>query len=110
MALATAPFGPAYWEKILRFGVLELKAIDVIYRAATDGLVIVWHGYFFSDTWGQLLTDSATPPTAIRGRVQWNAALAKATMTVPVRRGDYWIWQRMAGAELPSVGWMPLTY
>jgi len=82
------------------FGIWASKSDDVVYEAATDGLVIAIVGI------GQLgvgYTDSSNPPTTERCRV-FGSSGYRDTLTMPVKKGDFW---EVTGT-FASVYWLPL--
>ena len=78
---------------------------DLIYLAESDGFVVA-HA---EDTQARLvgLTDGSNPPTTIRARVGDNTAISsQASITMPVRKGDYWkITYSPTGP--PTIFWLP---
>jgi hypothetical protein len=77
------------------FGAPVAKSIGTIYQAATDGILVAsveepTSGYGCTM---QVLSDSATPPTTVRGTViaEYDGGYMKyATITVPILKTDYY--------------------
>lgn len=90
------------------------KTIDTVYQALSDGLVICyvdavsgpWDGYI------KVYTDASNPPTTLRGSVKANDVYVGAnSVTVPVKKGDYWKAAKVDGVGGTFFGalyWVPL--
>ena len=71
-------------------------------QATTDGFVItIAYG-------GDIIffTDSANPPTLEKGRIITNTD--RGTICCPVKKGDYWLLIKSAGATIESCSWISL--
>jgi len=51
-------------------------------------------------------SDSSNPPTTIRGREGGNPSTLYATVTMPVKSGDYW---KVVASHFVSCYWIPLS-
>lgn len=94
------PLGP-----MPTLGTWELKSVNTVYLAATDGFVVA---YAWGPEGAVLLlrgyTDGSNPPTTVRTQV-WDEHLTlsmSVSMTMPVRKGDYW--------KVESGGWNDEVY
>lgn len=81
------------------FGAWASKTNDTSYLAASDGFVCALGG-LGEDVTGY--TDSSDPPTTVR-IWGWANAGAKDSVTMPVRKSDYW---KITGAS--TVYWLPI--
>lgn len=100
---ATAP----EWGSL--FGAWETKSIDTVYQAATDGIALADctnAGAANAKVYG--ITDSSNPPLTSRSVNAANYAGGQnASVTFPVRKGDYW--KVTADNEGScSVFWLPI--
>lgn len=88
-------------------GAWEIKAVNTVYQAATDGFVVAWVDGHYS-TWFWLKTDGANPPTVVRNYQSTNSDGEEMSVTSPVRKGDYWS-VGLSGSNFgSSVYWIPL--
>ena len=77
------------------------KVKDTIYQAATDGLVI---GVSLSDSTGLYgYTDAATPPTVLR-----SSCPGLGSITMAVKKGDYWKIVLWGAGVSYSLYWLPI--
>ena len=84
------------------FGAWETdKVKDTIYQAATDGLVI---GVSLNDSTGLYgYTDAATPPTVLR-----SSCPGLGSITMAVKKGDYWKVVLWGSGVSYSLYWLPI--
>jgi len=127
---ATSPDGATYFKKIATFyndddsdityddivnyqleeksfGDWETKSANTTYQATTDGFVVAVRSANGSSSFN-VLTDSATPPTEVRGShgdSGDDADDSKGSSSSPVRAGDYYKVTYSGGA--PTVYWVP---
>lgn len=95
------------------FGAWDTMIFGSTYQAGTDGFVVArcmesTSGYGVAQLSGY--TDSSTPPTTIRAQ-DFDAATDDAigaSITMPVRKGDYWKVNRSGGSTGYSIYWIPL--
>lgn len=88
---------------------------DLVYLAATDGLVVVGGARNTGVAWTMwMLTDSSNPPTTVRHYMQSiiNDGSAHHGMMCPVKKGHYW---KLTGTSLTAGGgangaifWLPI--
>lgn len=90
------------------------KSVDTVYQAASDGLVVATIDTSAGGgTFGYLtgLSDAANPPTTLRGGANADSSsLAYGTLTMPVRKGDFYEIVSHSGAGSPTytIFWVPL--
>lgn len=84
------------------FGAWANRSNNTVYQAATDGIAVA----YTSDGSNLIgLTDSSTPPTTSRQNTKGDPATGDASITLPVRKNDYW---KVTGAA-NFVYWLPIT-
>ena len=97
------------WNDINNDGSPDTVSFDTVYKAQTDGIVIA---YISTDTTNPSLTgytDSSSNPTTIVAQI--SAAPSSATMSFPVRKGDYWkVAYTVADGVTKKLSWMPITH
>jgi len=87
------------------FGAWEDKNAGVVYQAPSDGFVIaIAQG---ANVLIEGLTDSNNPPTTRR---VWENAVNQApeSVTMPVKKGNYWRINFSAATTYSRVSWLPL--
>lgn len=90
----------------------NVKAIDTVYQAASDGLVLITMDSLTTGdgiAYGFLYSDAANPPTTQRARVNINPNDWRSFMA-PVRKGDFYklTTSVLAGTVNFTVAWIPL--
>ncbi len=94
--------GSSNWANLTFLGAWVNKSASYgAQQAATDGFVIVTT---VNSASGYLRTDSANPPTTLRGTLDAIASI-NSCMT-PVKKGDYWMFTLNDGTI--AVWWIPL--
>jgi len=83
------------------FGSWAARANNTVYQAATDGFIIAITPNGATQVFGY--TDGSNPPTTVRAVNYTNGAAPICSITMPVRKGDYW---KVTGAS--TVYWMPV--
>jgi hypothetical protein len=83
------------------FGAWASRVNNTVYLAATDGFVIAITPNGATQVFGY--TDGSNPPTTIRAVNYTNGAAPICSITMPVRKGDYW---KVTGAT--TVYWIAL--
>lgn len=79
------------------FGAWASKSINTVYQSDTDGAVTVT--FNSGSNWSlDGYTDGSNPPTTRRGHVE-QAGTTAASVTFPVRKGDYY---KISSAQTPS--------
>ena len=85
----------------MSFGAWETKAANVVYQAATDGIVVSY-GQYGNDC---AYTDSSNPPvTGIACDYALSGWGGRVQLTFPVKKGNYW----KAPSMMTDVKWLPL--
>ncbi len=92
----------------------EARVLNTVYQAATDGIVVAHLRDDESDSDACSIlgyTDSSNPPTTLRARDEGDrlADVDWASITFPVKKGDYWKVARDDSADTPKVYWIPLN-
>ena len=73
------------------FGAWATKNVTTIYRAATDGFVLVQvHENFSSSDYCQILTDSGANPSTVRMKFASTYLSNTVSLICPVRKSDYY--------------------
>jgi len=95
-------------DGVIGFGAYELRSVDTIYQASTDGFVVMYVSYGVNNAQARCLVDSTSPPTTRRtGTGVYGSGGDDDGFTCPVRKGDYWMAQ---GLSITSavVWWVPM--
>lgn len=79
-------------------------------QAATDGFVLVTiHNNTPTGARCQAYTDANANPTTLRGQIYGNDTINDgATITMPVRKGDYWKVILTGSPTIDALYWIPL--
>lgn len=79
-------------------------------QAATDGFVLVTiHNNTPTGARAQAYTDANANPTTLRGQIYGNDTINDgATITMPVRKGDYWKVVLTGSPTIDALYWIPL--
>ena len=86
------------------FGSWVSKSNNTVYQATTDGFVIAW-SRSGADRQVEGLSDGSNSPATTRIKMKNSGGgSGRATITMPVKKGDYW---KVLGAD-DSVFWIPL--
>ena len=108
IALLIMPVSCIKKTENLVLGTWESKVKNTVYQAPTDGFLITT---VFSNGGGlgiaTIKTDSSSSPTTIRARVEASRSGAYQSVTVPIRKGDYYEVTEDNGT-VSSIDWMPL--
>jgi hypothetical protein len=83
------------------FGAWASKSNDTVYQAETDGFVMTTGSAAGLEMY--VYTDSSNPPTTSRGFGGGSVGNHYDTITMPVRKNDYW---KVTGAI--TVYWLPI--
>ena len=96
------PFSIDSSGKVSVFGSWNVKEINIVYKADTDGFVVGWS----NNSTGVIYTDSNNPPTTIRSKDTSDGAGDQGSRNVfsPIRKGDYWKATGVNG----GLYWLPL--
>lgn len=96
-------------------GAWENKSFNTVYHASTDGLVIAWidysswpemYGYTGKDEWRVRYNN----PSVLRLREgPDDDGARRQSITLPVRRGDYWKIRLTGSASDSGLFWIPLS-
>ena len=92
-------------------GAWETNGHSNIYHATTDGFVVAYCWNTNSGTAGGCLgyTDSDASPATQRGAaIIPGSGIGYGTITMPVKKGDYWIINLYGGNSGGTVYWIPL--
>lgn len=93
----------------MKFGTRDTSvSLGTNYQAATDGFVTCMTGTTASSL--EAYTDSSTTPTAAYARIDRDLTGSGnqfGSLTMPVRKGDYWRVDRSSGST-GSCTWLPL--
>jgi len=96
-----------------RLGNWQARSFAAVYQAATDGFVIATAGESVAG-WNVVsikgYTDGADPPTTMRvydSSTVYEAGVT-ASITMPVREGDYWMVELYRGTTDQLIFWVPL--
>jgi hypothetical protein len=92
------------------FGTRLSRAVNTSYLAYTDGIVTFSGDVDNGDDF-QILSDSSNPPTTMIQRLYTGSGTTAyvGSMTVPVKKGDYWKLSVVAGTcTVPTLFFMPL--
>jgi len=89
------------------FGDWVSKSANTVYQATTDGFAVIdaytpgnWDGV-------KVYTDASNPPTTLRGRVTGDGLDLHGTITMPVRKNDYWKVTLVGGGAATGY-WLPI--
>lgn len=104
---------------LARFGVWVARAVDTVYRAEADGIVVATvSGEIASVGVGSITgyTDAANPPTTQRARDSGSLDITgtfvmSGSFSMPVRRGDYYTVTKTIdnGTPVFDVWWMAVN-
>jgi len=88
------------------FGARQVLRQNTVYQAATDGFVVAWGSGL---CYYRIYSDSRNPPTTVVIESEGQTAnAARATATVPIRKGDYWKVEKIQNVGDVQVSWTPL--
>lgn len=90
-------------------GSWQTFTFNTVHQASSDGMVVaIMHGT--SQAGIQGFTDSSNPPTTVRlNTYSWATSGGSASLTMPVKAGDYWKVTTAYSAANTSVYWVPLS-
>jgi len=94
------------------FGVGGSIAHDVIYKAATDGFVVIQIANTAGNnqqSW-QFYTDSTSSPSTMVGQTYSSSSTTNLSFPAifPVKKGDYWTITTYDSASVSGIRWIPL--